>query len=124
MSSWSILLALSGYEYDGPARILRFAPRLNPEHFKAFFCGPEGWGSLQQTRDASGQRSTIAVVAGRIAVSQLVLAAQEPPKTARVTPGDAAALDATLQADGGQVRIILAKPQVVKAGDALSVVLA
>jgi len=122
MSSWSILLALSGYEYDGPSRVLRFAPRLNPEQFKAFFCGPEGWGSLLQTRDANGQRSTIAVVEGRLAVSQLLLATREPPRTARVTLGNAA-LDATLQLDGGQVRIILATPQVVKASDALSVVL-
>lgn len=123
MSSWSILLALSGYEYDGPARVLRFAPRLKPERFKAFFCGPEGWGSVQQTRDENGQRSTIAVVEGRLAVSQLLLAAQGPPKTARVTLGDAA-LEATLQLDGDQARIILATPQVVKARDALSVVLA
>ncbi len=89
----------------------------------SFFCGPEGWGSLQQTRDENGQRSTIAVVEGRLAVSQLLLAAQEPPKTARVTLGDAA-LEATLQLEGDQVRIVLAMPQVLKAKDALSVVLA
>ena len=87
MSSWSILLALSGYEYDGPARVLRFAPRITPENFKAFFCGPEGWGSLQQTRDEQGQRSTVTVVEGRLAVAQLLLAAKEPPKNARVTLG-------------------------------------
>jgi non-lysosomal glucosylceramidase len=123
MSSWSILLALSGYEYDGPSGVLRFAPRLKPERFKSFFCGPEGWGSLQQSRDENGQRSTSAVVAGRCAVSQVLLVAQEPPRTARVTLGDAA-LEAKLQPDGNQMRIILATPQVVKAKEALSVVLA
>ena len=123
MSSWSILLALSGYEYDGPSRVLRFAPRLKPERFKAFFCGPEGWGSLQQTRDENGQQSTIAVVEGRLAVSQLLLAARKPPRTARVTLGDTA-LEANLRLDGDQVRIILATPRDVKEGDALSVVLA
>ena len=123
MSSWSLLLALSGYEYDGPARVLRFTPRITPENFKAFFCGPEGWGSLQQTRDKNGQRSTITVVEGRLAIAELLLAAKEPPKTARVTLGDAA-LEATLQEHGDEVRIILKAPQVVKAKEALSVVLA
>ncbi len=104
----------TGIEYQVAAHMIY--------EFKTFFCGPEGWGSVQQTRDENGQRSTIAVVAGRIAVSQLLLATQEPPRTARVTLGNAA-LDATLQLDGGQVRIILAKPLVVKASDALSVVL-
>ena len=51
MSSWSLLLAASGYEYDGPARSLRFTPRLTPANFKSFFSGPEGWGSLRQVRD-------------------------------------------------------------------------
>ena len=87
MSSWSILLALSGYEYDGPARVLRFAPRLTPEKFKAFFCGPEGWGSLEQIRNEQEQRSSVTVVEGRLAISQLVLAVAKPPKSARVTLG-------------------------------------
>ena len=46
MSSWSLLLAASGYEYDGAAKTLRFTPQVTPEKFKAFFVGPEGWGSL------------------------------------------------------------------------------
>ena len=51
MSSWSLLLAASGYEYDGTAKNLRFTPRVTPENFKAFFSGPEGWGSLRQVRE-------------------------------------------------------------------------
>ncbi len=31
MSSWSLLLALSGWEYDGPGQSLRFTPRHTPE---------------------------------------------------------------------------------------------
>ena len=55
MSSWSLLLALSGYEYDGPACVLRFTPRITPEKFKTCFCGPEGWEAFSklETRTVS-----------------------------------------------------------------------
>ena len=123
MSSWSILLALAGYEYDGPTQVFRFAPRLKPEKFKAFFCGPEGWGSLEQTRDGTSQRSSVTLVEGRLAVSQMVMSPQAPPRTARVALGNAPR-DARFQIDGDQVRIALAAPLVLKPGDILSVVLA
>ncbi len=122
MSSWSILLALSGYDYDGPSAILRFAPRLKPEKFKSFFCGPEGWGSLEQTRDETSQRSTVSVAEGRIAVAQLILSPQAPPKSLSVTLANAP-LDAKLRLDGNQARITLAAPKVVKPGEAITVVL-
>ena len=48
MSSWSLLLAASGFRCDGPAGTLEFAPNLTPERFKSFFSGPEGWGWLEQ----------------------------------------------------------------------------
>jgi uncharacterized protein (DUF608 family) len=123
MSSWSILLALSGYEYDGPARVLRFTPRITPEKFKAFFCGPEGWGSLQQTRDETGQRNTITVVEGRLPLAALVLSAKEPPKTVRVSSGDAA-LTASFRALGEEVRITLNSSQIIAPRAPFSVVMA
>lgn len=76
MSSWSLLLALSGYRYDGPARDMRFAPRITPERFRAFFCGPEGWGSLRQVRDAGKQTNDISVAWGSLPLSVLRL---QPP---------------------------------------------
>ena len=50
MASWSVLLAASGYEYHGPSGFLAFAPRLNPDDFRAFFTTSEGWGTFAQTR--------------------------------------------------------------------------
>ena len=123
MSSWSILLALSGYEYDGPSRMLKFAPRFKPEKFKAFFCGPEGWGSLEQTRDGNGQHSTIAVVEGTPRRYADHPGCADPPRTARVMLGNTP-VEAKLEHDGENVRVILATPQFVKPGAALTVVLA
>jgi uncharacterized protein (DUF608 family) len=122
MSSWSILLALSGYEYDGPAGILHFAPRITPEKFKAFFCGPEGWGSLEQTREDKGQTSTVRLVAGRLPVTQLRLVAKGSPRTATVKLADVA-VEARIQSEGANVVVTPGKALVVQAGQSLSVAL-
>lgn len=74
MSSWSLLRALAGFEYDGPRQALRFAPGYQPEHFKGFFTAPEGWGSLAQKVDGTNQRIEIAVKSGKLPVKTLELA--------------------------------------------------
>ena len=75
MSSWSLLLALSGYQYDGPRHALRFAPGYKPDDFKCFFCASEGWGSLTQKAEGKVQRVEIAVKSGKLQVKTLELTA-------------------------------------------------
>lgn len=64
MSSWSLLLALSGWKYDGPRAELHFIPSYEPENFKSFFTAPTAWGSVAQKCDDSEQRIEIAVQSG------------------------------------------------------------
>ena len=73
MSSWSLLLALSGWEYDGPRQSLRFAPCHTPENFKGFFAGPEGWGTLRQAREGQTQRNELRVQEGRLGIAEITL---------------------------------------------------
>ena len=47
LASWGVLTALAGFEYDGPARHIGFAPRMLP--FKSVFTTAEGWGTIEQT---------------------------------------------------------------------------
>jgi len=68
-----LLLAASGFRYDGGRQALDFAPILTPERFKSFFTAPEGWGSLEQSRDAAGQRNAIRVVEGHLPLAFLRL---------------------------------------------------
>ncbi|MEI6781510.1 MAG: GH116 family glycosyl hydrolase, partial [Verrucomicrobiota bacterium] len=84
MSSWSLLLALSGWEYDGMRQTLRVAPRHTPENFKGFFTGPEGWGSLRQSREGSAQRNELSVREGRLAVAEITLAPTAAPTQVKV----------------------------------------
>lgn len=122
MSSWTLLLAASGYEYDGPARSLRFTPRVTPENFKAFFCGPEGWGKLLQRREGGAQRNGVAVAEGTLSVASLRLGPAAKVAAARVSL-DGAEVPARFEPSAEGVLLKFDQPVVVKAGQALEVVL-
>src|SRR6185369_3655163 len=81
MSSWSLLLALSGWEYDAPRGALRFAPRHAADKFKGFFAGPEGWGSARQTREQQGQINELMVAEGQLVLNELRLSCRATPKS-------------------------------------------
>ncbi len=46
LASWSLLLALSGVEYDGTTQTLYFDPKINADHFKSFWSTGSAWGGL------------------------------------------------------------------------------
>ncbi|WP_425397002.1 GH116 family glycosyl hydrolase [Aeoliella sp.] len=73
MAAWGCLLAVCGYHYDGPQGVLRFAPRMQQDKFRAFFTAAEGWGSLNQ-READGVRTCRVELAwGKLHLTQLEL---------------------------------------------------
>ncbi|MBU6402581.1 MAG: hypothetical protein KGS61_19860, partial [Verrucomicrobia bacterium] len=120
MSSWSVLLALAGFGYDGPEKRLRFTPRQTPTNFKAFFTGPEGWGALSQRAAAGSQTAEITVVTGRLAVAKVHLQPLEKPAVVRVTQGNES-IDATLEPAPDGVLVNLRVPTLVEAGETLAV---
>ena len=120
MSSWSLLLALSGFHYDGPAQTLRFQPLENPAVFKSFFSGPEGWGSLSQTRHGAARQTEVRVVSGQIAITRLHLAPAKGATKARVTLGHAV-IPAHLTHSADGVLLVLSQPMRVRPGSPLIV---
>jgi uncharacterized protein (DUF608 family) len=120
MSSWSLLLALSGWEYDGLRQTLRCAPRHTPDQFRAFFCGPEGWGRLRQTRTDARQRNEFILAAGRLSVSELRLSSPAAPQRVSASVnGEPCRVSFT--ANGSEVRINLAEPLVLREGQTLAI---
>jgi uncharacterized protein (DUF608 family) len=71
MASHGVFLAACGYEYDGPAGLLGFAPRLTPEDFRAPFTAAEGWGTFEQKREGGTQKASIKVVWGKLRLRKL-----------------------------------------------------
>jgi familyl 116 glycosyl hydrolase-like protein/glycosyl hydrolase family 116 (putative beta-glucocerebrosidase) len=120
MSSWSLLLALSGWECDGPRNVVRFAPRCTLEKFKSFFAAPECWGSLRQSREAGAQRNEFAVVEGTLKVKELVLVPPGAPSKVNVDIGGRSVESAFVFSDGA-VRVSFAQPATLKSGQTLSV---
>lgn len=105
MSSYSLLLAAEGYHYDGPAGVLRFAPTVQTDDFRAFFSGAEGWGTFSQKRSAGTQTNGLRLAYGNLSLTRLDLGlpAGRKSATGHVTlngkpfPAATQVVDATLQ---------------------------
>jgi len=121
LASWGVLIGLCGYEYDGPAGHIGFAPRLAPDDFKAAFTGAEGWGTLAQKRGGGVQTNRIVVRWGRLTIRSVAVE----------LPGEGAAADVTIDApeqrrprirrEGRRVVITLDRPLTLEAGQELVV---
>jgi hypothetical protein len=112
MSSWSVLLALEGFIYDGPRSIIGFTPRYTPDDFRAYFSGAEGWGTFTQKRADRRQTDTLDVKYGRLTVKELVFALPEnvPNATSITVSVGGATTKATFAMAGNQLRVTLAEP--------------
>jgi len=51
LSSWGLLLALSGFTCDAVKKVVSFQPRINVEEFSCFWSTGEAWGIYTQTVD-------------------------------------------------------------------------
>ena len=109
LSVWSVLLALQGFIYDGPAGIIGFRPRMNPKDHASFFSAAEGYGLFKQVEDAGKLTASIEVRDGTLRLEEIVLSAKaKKPKSARVIiAGDV--VDAKLEVKDGDVHLKLAK---------------
>lgn len=73
MSSYALLLALSGFFYSAPRRLLRFTPRVYPEDFACFFSVDSGWGMVRQTFGAGYKRAEVQVHRGQLTLREVHL---------------------------------------------------
>lgn len=71
MASYGAFIAACGFTYNGPKGQIGFAPKVNPENFKAAFTASAGWGSLQQTRTATAQTNSIIIAYGKLVIQQI-----------------------------------------------------
>ena len=105
LASWSLLLALSGYEYSAPAGRLGFAPAVWPEDFASLYTTGSAWGVYRQRRDGATQRHEVEVIEGHLALRELAVA---------LPAGAGAASAGLVEPDGGRRPL-----NVTRAGDRL-----
>jgi hypothetical protein len=123
MASYGSFLAACGFEYNGPAGMIGFAPVIHPETFRAPFTAAEGWGTFSQTIGNEEMKAELAVKWGRVSL-----------KTIRLNPGELAVEKAEVTIDGTKlnaqlknhahgVSIEFDEPVLISAGQLLRIVL-
>ena len=123
LSSWSVLLALQGFIFDGPDQTIGFKPVWQPEDHTSFFSASEGWGLFIQTRDNSAQTSAIEVKYGRLKLKNIILALGEGHNASDISvelDGLNLAIDSSEQ-DGNTVEIQLKSSCTLIAGSTLRI---
>jgi uncharacterized protein (DUF608 family) len=73
MSSWALLLALSGFHYDAHRGQLSFAPVISPEDFRCFFSTGSGWGIYSQSLSTTMLEINLELQAGYLDIQQLTI---------------------------------------------------
>ena len=67
MSSWGLIIALSGYSCDMVEKKISFSPRINGDDFRCFWSTGTAWGVYTQKWDAEGKlRQCIEVIHGSL----------------------------------------------------------
>jgi uncharacterized protein (DUF608 family) len=72
MSSYALLIALSGFHYSAPTRALTLAPRLPADPFTCFFSTASGWGTFSLHND----RLEVCLAEGELPVDALQVTCQ------------------------------------------------
>ncbi|MFF4191987.1 GH116 family glycosyl hydrolase [Nonomuraea sp. NPDC001831] len=124
LSSWSLLTAMQGFAFDGPAQKVTFAPTWKPEDHRSFFSTGAAWGTFAQKRAGLTQNDVLTLKYGTATVRtvDLELAAAGTPKHVKAyLDGRPVTATATASAEGTRLTVILARPAVLKAGSALRV---
>ena len=124
MSSYSVLLALSGCTYSAVEKKIGFSPRLFPDKFTTFYSVGSGWGIYRQTRGTKGLAAKIGVSRGQLELGKIVLG--DIPKNAKKVRAvvSGAVVPARLLRDGDRTAVVLEKPVLIKQGEELSLTVA
>jgi non-lysosomal glucosylceramidase len=67
MSSWSSVVALSGFDYDGAQEAVTAVPRVSHREFRSFWASGTGWGEFTYAPGTTGGTFfTLRVLAGKL----------------------------------------------------------
>jgi hypothetical protein len=88
MSSWSLVLALSGYHYDAARQHLALDPKVNADDFKCIVTTGSAWGVFVQRRDFHGYSASFTVQWGEVTLQTFGLPIDGGVPTAEVNGTD------------------------------------
>ncbi|MGB9717886.1 MAG: GH116 family glycosyl-hydrolase [Thermoproteota archaeon] len=124
MSSWSLLLALSGFEYSAPEKTIGFAPRVSKNNFRCFFSTGGCWGSYSRQLKQGLQKEVIEIRYGRLELQKVRLVVDRPPAVGfKVKHSSKGELDALLNIEEKYATILFKEPVSLGSGDSLEIVI-
>lgn len=121
-SSWSVLQALQGLTYNGPAQTIGFAPAFRPDNHASFFTAGNSWGLFSQTRSNGQQNETLSVKYNPLTLSHLAFTLDSPATGVTVTV-NGVSIPATSHVAGTTTVVDLGPSATVAAGQDLVVTL-
>ena len=73
MSSWSTLIAFSGFHYNGAEKMLSLKPRAEGLLVRSVWSTNSGWGTFSSTRSSGGEQLEISVTEGSLPLESIRL---------------------------------------------------
>ena len=113
MAACGCFLTACGFAYHGPKGIIRFAPKIGPEDFKAAFTAAEGWGSYSQRSSGRSFHAELVLKWGRLSLREIEVPVSGPAQIALQGRPLAHSQDGS--------RLRLKTPIVLKPGQALRI---
>jgi non-lysosomal glucosylceramidase len=113
MASWTSVVALSGFDFDGSSSTVTVVPRLPHREFDCFWSTGTGWGTFSYRPTAGGTRLTIRVLAGRLPCQSCEISGSGASTSVR---GGGRALTHTTEKRGGRTVFHLNDPYVLAEG--------
>ncbi|MBF6612619.1 MAG: hypothetical protein IVW55_05765 [Chloroflexi bacterium] len=122
MSSWALLLALSGFHYDAALGSIAFAPAVQKDAFRCFFSAGTGWGSFGQQSEQDMLSASLTLGYGHLELQRFGLQPAWVARTVRANI-NGKPLPARLEHSDGGAQIGFEQPLKLIAGDRLEVAL-
>ena len=90
MSSWSLILALSGFSYSGVSQEIGFNPKIHQENFRCFWSCGSGWGSYSQKLKGKKATHKLSVEKGELRLKAIEVPSPRPLRAqlnGKILPG-------------------------------------
>ncbi len=119
MASWAVMLALSGYQYDGVQHSISFSPRIRKDDFFTFWSSGSGWGSFE----ISGDEVKLRVAYGTLELESLGVSKAYSFRSVQSAQLNSQDFKAELRSLDDLVSMIPEESLKLKKGDELSITL-
>jgi uncharacterized protein (DUF608 family) len=117
MASWAVMLALSGYQYDGVTHFMAFSPKIRMNDFATFWSTGSGWGSCR----IQANHSQWKVEYGNLKIKKLGLSKDYAFRSIQSIRLNSQEVKARLKNQEDLIMVILDNPVELKKGDTLSI---